>query len=74
MKGFMNAVIQSLSNNEDFRYFFITSLIPANSKDVMINKQSFTRTTTVECLRTLKQRTTPQLEQMYEWSIEYLLF
>jgi len=59
---FMNSVLQSLSNNEEFRYSF-TNLLPANS-DVTINRQTFTRTSTIECLRSLRQRIMPKLEEL----------
>lgn len=63
---FMNSVIQSLSHNPAFREYFMKTLLPPNSSARKIGNQTFTRQGTIECMKSIKQKTAPSLDQMYK--------
>ena len=57
-------------HNEEFRTFFSESILPrpqetdSSPSRVIINKQTFTRQATIDCLRSIRERKLPQLDEM----------
>ena len=71
----MNSVLQSISNIPALRKYFISDLLPAG-KSVPLGKQMVTRTDTIDCLRSVHDKTlmkTLEEEEMYELIGHYVV-